>query len=433
MERIHHSAPRPGWRNQVVQDGLTYYKGLNEESEPVDYWREDAHYVISQAEYESLRDAASTLWQMCSDAVEVMLGHPEQTAREFGIPEWAMPEVIRSWHDDDPQIYGRFDFRFGGTDEMVAADPSLRTVKLLEFNADTPTSLVESSITQHNWSKQAKHSGKDQWNYLHEALAAAWQRNMEVLGRKLGYPVETIHFIHTSEEKSGEDYMNTVYMASTAEEAGYRTKVFYSEHLRTVVMHDGSIHYMDPDGEYIQVIFKLYPWEWLTWFKNIGGTDTSPLLRNAATWIEPPWKMLWSNKVLLVKLWELYGDDPVRREFLLPAFFVNPDGSKRHNMSSFVRKPKLGREGANIEIYHTGELLEYTDGRYGKEGYMDQAFAPLPNFHNPFTDEDNYALMGVWMIDGEPQGLGIRESRGRITGNTSNFVPNVASSILYDA
>ena len=61
--------------------------------------------------------------------------------------------------DYSPSIYGRFDLRYDG------AGPA----KLLEYNADTPTTLLEASILQWNWLKDT-HEGDDQWNSLHEKL-----------------------------------------------------------------------------------------------------------------------------------------------------------------------------------------------------------------------------------------------------------------------
>jgi glutathionylspermidine synthase len=38
--------------------------------------------------------------------------------------------------------------------------------------------------------------------------------------------------------------------------------------------------------------------------------------------------------------------------------------------------------------------------------------------------DGNYAVIGSWMANGYACGIGIREDRGPVTGNTSRFVPN---------
>ena len=61
-------------------------------------------------------------------------------------------------------MYGRFDLRYDG------GGPA----KLLEYNADTPTTLLEASILQWNWLKDT-HPDDDQWNSLHEQLVERWR------------------------------------------------------------------------------------------------------------------------------------------------------------------------------------------------------------------------------------------------------------------
>lgn len=425
MERIHHGKPRVGWEDQITSEGIVFNKTPDENGDLVTYWREGPHYVLPWREYELLERASEDVYQMCIAAGDFMLDNPTIMLK-MGIPEWAFPEIKRTWDTDAFSVYGRFDWRFGGDCELAAQDPSLRVPKLLEFNADTPTTLPESAISQWNWFEQGRmlgiHGGKDQWNGLHESLIKAWQRQVERYERATERTVKTIHFAYTADEQAGEDLMNTVYLASTAEAAGYKTKVFYIENLRTSVSDDdGSFYYVDPDDESIEILFKLYPWEWMTNFKEFNGYNTSPLLRNGTTWVEPAYKMLWSNKGLLPVLWHLFRDDPQKSQYLLPAYFSDDD----HDMADFVRKPILGREGANVTFYRNNEPVLVTPGEYGEEGFVDQAYAELPNFRNPYSGEANHPLLGVWMVDENPRALGIRESEGLVTNNLSHFVPHV--------
>jgi glutathionylspermidine synthase len=118
--------------------------------------------------------------------------------------------------------------------------------------------------------------------------------------------------------------------------------------------------------------------------------------------------MILSNKALLTVLWELFPHHPN----LLPAF-----RSGKALSGDFVRKPLLSREGANITIV-TGDGVLESDGSYGKEGYVYQAYHALPVFDGWHT------VIGSWIIGGESAGIGIREDRHPITQNTSCFVPH---------
>jgi glutathionylspermidine synthase len=127
--------------------------------------------------------------------------------------------------------------------------------------------------------------------------------------------------------------------------------------------------------------------------------------------LEPAWKMLLSNKALLAILWQLFPDCP----YLLPAYLDGP-----RNLDAFVKKPILGREGANVEVHQDGQVTAAVPlACYGAEGSVYQALAEIPEF-------DGFRpVLGAWVVDGEPAGMGIREARGLVTDDGSAFVPHL--------
>ena len=82
-----------------------------------------------------------------------------------------------------------------------------------------------------------------------------------------------------------------------------------------------------------------------------------------------------------------------------------------------MKKPIFGREGHNVTIVGPG-LFDTAAGDYGIEGYVWQAYQPLPVF------DGNHAVVGSWVIAGQPAGIGMREDERRITHNNSRFVPH---------
>ena len=133
------------------------------------------------------------------------------------------------------------------------------------------------------------------------------------------------------------------------------------------------------------------------------------LSRRDCRFLEPPWKLLLSNKGILPILWELYPDHPS----LLPAFRdAAPLGS------NYVRKPVHSREGANIAIIENGAPVVSESGPYGDTGSICQAIARTQPV------DGNWPVLGLWIVDGQPAGMGIREDASRITGNLSRFVPH---------
>ena len=351
------------------------------------YWDESRCYRFTSAEVDSLEAVTAELHEMALNAAQ----HVVATDRfaDFAIaPAWR-PIVARSWQahlDGKPtgfSLFGRMDLSYDGS-----APP-----KLLEYNADTPTACLEASVAQWHW-LQAVRPAADQFNSIHEKLSAAWQRLRQASN------VKRLHF--TAIADSEEDWGNVQYLRDTALQAGWTTFALTVERIGY-----NGLAFVDEFNVPIEALFKLYPWEWLV-AEQFGPALVDALTNQPLQVIEPPWKMLLSNKALLVILWELYPDHPN----LLPASFdAAPLGAR------YMRKPKLAREGANVQ-WVDGAVVEATEGEYGAEGWIYQALAPLPRFG------DDYALIGSWVVDGVPAGIGLREDHSRITRNTSRFVPH---------
>ncbi len=77
-------------------------------------------------------------------------------------------------------------------------------------------------------------------------------------------------------------------------------------------------------------------------------------------------------------------------------------------------------EGANVSIKSKAGDIDIP-GEYGAEGFIYQAFHPLPNYG------DGYMVIGSWIIGDEAAGIGMREDESLVTKNTSRFVPHYFS------
>jgi glutathionylspermidine synthase len=380
--------PRPEWREIVSAQGLVYCETRHPDGSLRPYWEDGAYYAFTEDEIRALERVTAELFEMCVAAGDRVI--ERGLWRQLAIPDHAVERIVETWHAEPPSAIARFDLRYDGSGPP----------KLLEFNADTPTALVESAVVQWNWLED-RFPGHDQWNEIHERLILAWRRQLPE-----GCP---LHFVHTTAERSGEDLMNVAYLQDTAAQAGHPTQSLAVEEIGWHPL----LGFVDRDDRHMARVFKLYPWEWmvtedfarhcLDWMGE-GVTST--------VWIEPIYKMLWSNKGLLPVLWELFPGHPN----LLPTYFDSP-----RDMTAYVRKPLLSREGENIRIVtpQSGVLAE-TGGEYGAEGFVYQEFAPVPACGGA-----NHPVLGAWVVDGEPAGLGIREGDGLITDNLSRFVPHL--------
>lgn len=370
--------PRDNWQQKIESLGFSFHTF----EKP--YWDESVYYSFTLAEIETIESATNKVWDLCLEAVQYIID--QKLYNRFHIPEWIVPHIENSWNSDAPSIYGRMDFTF--KDGIP---------KLLEFNADTPTSLLESSVVQWFWLKDV-FPDQDQFNSIHEKLIKYWKYLIPYMHN---YPM---HFTTISEFP--EDLITTEYMRDCAIQAGISTKFIDT---RQIGWDEEEMIFYDEEQSYIKNVFKLYPYEWL-----INEEFGSKIIKdkNKTCWIEPSWKMLLSNKAILPILWKLFPEC----QNLLPSFFE----SDNHTLSNtFVKKPLLSREGANITIMEHGNIIAKSQGEYGSEGYILQEFCALPNMEN------NYPLIGSWLIGQQAAGIGIRESLSLITDDTTRFVPHI--------
>jgi glutathionylspermidine synthase len=376
MQRIK-TTPRNNWQEAVENLGFGFH------TTDVPYWDETAYYSFTLDEVDNLEKATTTLWDLCLKAVQYVIDN--KLYIQFRIPENFVEYIEKTWNDDVPSIFGRFDLCYKNG-----------KIKMLEFNADTPTSLYEAGIVQWFW-LQDFDKNKDQFNSIHEKLIAYWKY------LKVYLQPGKLHF--TCLKETLEDLTNTEYMRDCAAQAGLDTKLVFID---DIGWDENAKQFVDMEDESIRNIFKLYPWEWLAaeeFGKNIL-VDTNQIF-----WIEPSWKMILSNKAILPILWELNPDC----EYLLPAYF------EENGMKNYVKKPILSREGANIEMVKHYGTIEKTDGEYGEEGFVYQQLFELPEFDN------NYPVIGSWIIGQDAAGIGIREANNLITDNKSRFVPHLIS------
>ncbi|KOG11366.1 MULTISPECIES: glutathionylspermidine synthase family protein [Streptomyces] len=392
MER-HTIEPRPGWQRTVEEQGLVYPLTRYPDGTLRPYWDESAYYSFSLPEVEALEEVVEELHAMCLAAAAHIV--ERNRFAELGITDPKLAGLVaESWHRraELPSLYGRFDLRYDGTGPA----------RMLEYNADTPTSLVEAASPQWFWMEE-RFPGADQWNSLHERLVDAWKRQAHLL------PPGPVHFAHSDGDELGEDLMTVAYLRETAQQAGLDTEALSVERIGWDRL---SRRFVDDRLRFIRSCFKLYPWEWLTTDRfgrhvldtldNGGGTGTT-------CWIEPAWKMLLSNKALLAILWELNPGHPN----LLPAYLDGP--RELAGTTGWVAKPLLGREGAGVTLHEAGTAPFVRDG----EACCYQELAPLPDF------DGNRVVLGAWVVEDEAAGLGIRESAGLVTDEYARFLPHV--------
>lgn len=377
---------RPDWIEIAQVNGFVFHHVDGET-----YWDETACWQFTLDEVENrIEDPSTELYGMCLQLVDEACDSQE-VMEQLAIPDAMRDVVAASWHGGDPSLYGRFDFAYTGTGPA----------KLLEFNADTPTSIYETAFFQWGWLEDMIASGElspetDQFNRLHEALIERFQAILT--------PGSMLHFSAVADHV--EDRATVAYLEDLAGQAGMETR--FVDISDIALHHDGG--FVDPEGWRIGALFKLYPWE-----DMLRESFAAHVANSRTLFIEPAWKAILSNKAMLPLLWQRHRGHPN----LLPAFFEHSPEGQSLASRPHVRKPYFSREGADISLYD-GDAHHHgpTEG-YGKEGAILQAFAPLAQ------SGGNYAVIGSWIVGDEAVAMSIREDSGPITRDLARYVPHI--------
>ena len=367
------------------------------------YWHTDKDHtsyiadelvVVSNDEVEAYYEAANELYDMFAQAGQYVIDN--NLFHELNIPFNLVELIKNSWENDVHwHLYGRFDFA-GGVDG--------KPIKLLEFNADTPTSLYETAIIQ--WA-MLKANGMDeakQFNTVFEALKENFKR-LVVLGGDtddFAQYYDGWKILFSSIRGSIEDENTTRLLQIAANEAGFYTDFAYVDE----VGFNGKEGIFKGD-ENFEFWFKLIPWENIA----IEEGDLALLLdeiikEQRAIVLNPAYTLLFQSKAFMKVLWDLFPNHPL----LLETSFAPLNGKKQ------VEKRAFGREGANTIIYDNDmSVLAKVDGEYGNFKAIYQEYVELPK------DAKGESYQAGVFFAYEGCGLGFRRG-GLIMENFSKFV-----------
>lgn len=467
-----------GYPHTLVSTGLVYNTPVKPE-QPDSYFDDTHYYELNDSESRVLGDAAARLFQAYIVGGDWVIKH--DLFAKFGIPEFAVPAILDTWEDNKagryaPSVYGRFDLRPTLATERgirrrgrrVYRRPGRprRTVvgaKLLEFNADTPTSLVETGHSQWVWFEDARKCRRmrrlghiDQWNGLHEALVERWKSEVLAFRKRTGRELDLIHFAYTAEEVEGEDYMTAEYMRVMAAEAsdrliaegqpGFRTKLIAIEQIkmhtrppeptnvrevtpdavslkkdRTVylgsftregfsfddtprfdLIEDADFYDGSSDGtERIQMCFKLYAWEHILWEKFGPQAFKNTLKPEGTVWVEQAYKLLWSNKAMLAILWEIFGDPTTVHQKLRDAGINLDDYTEWLGDPTTIHELLLPTyfEGEQPEGFERNCARKPLLGREGADVHLIKGGAPLVNGELQGYGEEGFVLQELAVLE----------------------------------
>ena len=352
---------------------------------------------ISVDDAEKYYEATNEIYDMYVKSAEYVIEN--NLFFELGIPFNLIDAIKKSWENDVHwHIYGRFDLA-GGIDN--------KPIKLIEFNADTPTSLFETTLLQWALLKHNDMNEFQQFNNVYETITDNFKRLITLFDdpEKFDERYDGWKILFSSVSENAEEEATTKFLQQMATDAGFETGF---EYLENTHFDDEGI-YDSEDNKY-EYWFKLYPWEDIAIDEPELMTTLTQIMQNQeAIVINPAYTLLFQSKGMLKILYDLFPDSP----YLLQTSFEPLKGIK------YVEKAVFGREGANTKIVDKyGRTLEETDGDYGNYKKVYQEYVDFPQDING----DKYQA-GVFFAY-EACGMSFRKG-SEIMDNMSKFVGHI--------
>jgi len=298
---------------------------------------------VSPSEAEAYYKAGNELYDMYIEAAEYVIEN--DLFFDLGIPFNLVESIKKSWETDVHwHIYGRFDLS-GGVDGSP--------IKLIEFNADTPTSLFETALLQWALLKENNMDEDSQFNTLYESISQNFKRLITLDEDTSSFDAnyDGWKILFSSVEGDDEEEATTRLLQQMATDAGFNTGF---EYLQNVKFDEDGI--FDSEENQYEYWFKLYPWEDIAHDEPELATTIGNIMQNQkAIILNPAYTLLFQSKGMLKILSDLFPDSP----YLLKTSFEPLKAVKQ------VEKCVFGREGANTKIINAnGEVAVQTDGMY---------------------------------------------------------------------
>ncbi|SEN46668.1 Glutathionylspermidine synthase [Lihuaxuella thermophila] len=373
-------------------------------------------YPISESFRAEIAGATEKLGKIFTRTIRVIQQGPDELLNELGIPEAARLAVRLTANPDIPTVVGRFDF---------ARTP--RGLKMLEFNSDTPTGVVEAFYVNGNVCRF--YGWQDPNDGMNEHIFAAFQ---DIIGRykKMGFSADAVYF--SSLDWHEEDAGTTRYLMR---ESGLHARYIP---LSSLAVKGDRLYFRDREqGSYqpVDVLYRLHALEILAEETDDDGYPTGAHLLDLVAnkklaLINPPDAFIAQTKALQALIWNLHETNAFFTleehewidTYMLPTYLENPFLGK----TAYVRKPIFGREGGAVTLYDaSGETM----ARDQQSLYWDQpmVYQQLAELETVETDTlrgrfHGRLLWGSFLIGGKASAIMARIDR-KITGNLSYFLP----------
>ncbi|MFP3410377.1 glutathionylspermidine synthase family protein [Bacillus sp. SIMBA_074] len=370
-------------------------------------------FPITEQTMKQLQVATERMGKIFFKTARVLRNLSNEQLLELGFPTASLPFIrLKGMYPES--VISRFDF-------ALTED---NRIKMLEFNSDTPTFIVE--CFQMN-GKVCEELDYDDPNANQERLLSSGITKA-VMDFTKG--MEDPNVVFTAHLEHIEDWNTTMYLSGLCH---VENKVMPMTELR--ITDDALV---DRDGLPIDVLYRqTYPIEDLIEDQDpetgdLVGVELLQLVKEGKLFIINPLSaFLLQPKSIQCLIWGLaeegafYTSEEQKwiKEYMLPTY-LEPD--LFFGKSPFVQKPSFGREGDTITIRDkdTNIMIRNAHETYKSSLPIFQKYTELPVvfLETEKGIEKLSYVFGAFLIAGKASSIGIRAGE-KITGNESYYLP----------
>ncbi|QEL84355.1 glutathionylspermidine synthase family protein [Bacillus mycoides] len=370
-------------------------------------------FPITEQTMKQLQVATERMGKIFFKTARILRNLSNEQLLELGFPTASLPFIrLKGMYPES--VISRFDF-------ALTED---NRIKMLEFNSDTPTFIVE--CFQMN-GKVCEELGYDDPNANQERLLSSGITKAVMEFTK---GMEDPNVVFTAHPEHIEDWNTTMYLSGLCH---VENKVMPMTELR--ITDDALV---DRDGIPIDVLYRqTYPIEDLIEDQDpetgdLVGVELLQLVKEGKLFIINPLSaFLLQPKSIQCLIWGLaeegafYTSEEQKwiKEYMLPTY-LEPD--LFFGKSPFVQKPSFGREGDTITIRDkdTNVIIQNAHETYKSSLPIFQKYTDLPVvfLETEKGIEKLSYVFGAFLIAGKASSIGIRAGE-KITGNESYYLP----------
>lgn len=380
----------------------------------MEYGLATIHYITEEFRKE-IAFATEALGKIFARTVYAVQNADDELLLTLGIPKEALSMAHVLIRPEMVTVIGRFDFV-----------NTVEGLKLLEFNSDTPTSVVEAFFVN---ARACSFFGSESPNKGMEVhIGEAFKTILETY-KELGYATDSIVFSALGWHDEDRDTVNYL-----LKQSGLAAKFAALEDLR--ISQDRLCALINDQLLPIDVWYRLHALEKLAAESDeqdqypTGAHVLDLVARGKLAIINPPSAFVAQSKALLSLIWNLHeagefytsSEHLLIEKYMLPTYMENQFLDK----SPYVTKPIFGREGGAVCLFEAnGVMVERDkDDSYWDQPMIYQKRVEMEKIECN-TENGLYIgrlLWGSFLVGGKASAISARVGE-RITSNLACYIP----------